>query len=68
MRFVKFKSAQIFSNGSLLLCDSNLIKPKMIDFLEKDLKNMELNKKKKFINQVKLKYSSTYKNRYLVSK
>jgi hypothetical protein len=45
MQFIKFKSTQVFSNGSLFFCENNIIKPKIITLLEKDLKNFELNKK-----------------------
>jgi hypothetical protein len=68
MQFIKFKSTYVFSNGSLFLNDSNLIKPKIITFLEKNLRNIEPRKDKKLNHHVKLKYSSTYKNRYLNSK
>lgn len=68
MQFIKFKSTHISSNGSLLLCDSNLIRPKIITFLEKNLKNIETKNKKQLNHHTKLKYSSTYKHRYLTSK
>lgn len=68
MQFIKFKSTQVFSNGSLFFCESNLIKPKIITLLEKDLKNFELNKKKKLNHQIKSKHSSNHKNRYLTYK
>lgn len=66
MQFIKFKSTQVFSNGSLFFNKSELVNPKIITLLEKDLKNLELNKKK--INyQIKSKSSSDHKNRYLIS-
>lgn len=68
MQFIKFKSTQVFSNGSLFLFENNTIKSKVITLLEKDLKNFELNKKKKVNTQVKLKYFSNNKNRYLIHK
>jgi hypothetical protein len=68
MQFIKFKSTQVFSNGCLFFCESNPIKLKIITLLEKDLKNFELNKKPKLNNQIKSKYSSSHKNRYLISK
>ena len=66
MQFIKFKSTQIFSNGSLFFCESNSVKPTIIKLLEKDLKNFELNKKKKTNTQIKLNYFSNHKNRYLI--
>ena len=66
MRFIKFKSTQVFSNGSLFFCESSIIKPKVVIFLKKDLKNFELNKKKKINYEIKSKYSSNHKNRYLI--
>lgn len=68
MQFIKFKSIQVFSNGSLFFCESNPIKPKIITLLEKDLKNFELNKKKKLNHQIKSKYSFNHKNKYLIYK
>ena len=66
MQFIKFKSTQIFSNGSLFFCESNSIKPTIIKLLEKDLKNFELNKKKKTNSPIKLNYFSNHKNKYLI--
>lgn len=65
MQFRIFKSIQIFSNGSLFFCKNNFIKFKTILILEKDLKNFQFNKKKKINSKTKLKYSSTYKIKYI---
>ena len=67
MKLIRIKSAQIFSNGSLDLYNTNFTKFKQFYFHEKDHKNFFFNKKEKFI-KVKSDYSSLYKNKYLISK
>ena len=67
MKLIKIKSAQIFSNGSLNLSNKNFIKFKQFNFCEKDHKNFFLNQKEK-ITTIKADYSSSYKNKYLISK
>lgn len=65
MQFKNFKSIQVFSNGSLFFYKNNFIKFKTISVLEKDLKNFQYNRKKKLLRETKLKYSSTYKIKYI---
>lgn len=67
MKLIKIKFAQIFSNGSLTLCNKHYLKSKQFNFCEKDHKNFFFNKKEK-INKIKADYSSSYKNKYLISK
>jgi hypothetical protein len=67
MKLIKIKSVQIFSNGSLNLCNKNFTIFKQFNFHEKDHKNFFLNKKEKII-KIKSDYSSSYKNKYLISK
>ena len=67
MKLIKIKFAQIFSNGSLDICNQNFTKLKQFSFYEKDHKNFFFNKKEKII-KIKSDYSSSYKNKYLISK
>lgn len=67
MKLIKIKFAQIFSNGSLTFFNKHYIKSKQLNFCDKDHKNFFLNKKEKAI-KIKADYSSSYKNKYLISK
>lgn len=48
MLYLRFKSIQVLSNGSLVFNKNNYIKDNTIQILEKDLKNFESNKKLNF--------------------
>ena len=68
MHFITFKSIHVFSNGSLFFSRNNYIRYKVKTLFKKDLKNFELNKKKKMNFEEKLKYSSNHKNKYITYK
>lgn len=68
MKIIKIKLVQIFSNGSLIISNTNFINSKQFVFNEKDNKNFFLNKKKKIIYKAKSDYSSSYINKYVTSK
>ena len=61
---MKFKRALIFSNGSLLLSKTNYIKYDFVTILKKDSKDLKLNQKTQ--NKIKTKYSSNWKNTYVI--
>lgn len=64
MQFLKFKSVQILSNGSLSFHENNGVKHRKINFLTEDLKNFEFYNKRKIGNKNFFKFSSTYKKKY----
>lgn len=64
--YLKFKSIQVLSNGSLFFNKSNYIKYTFIEILEKDSKNFEFNKKKN--SKIKSKSFSNHKAKYILYK
>ena len=66
MSYLKFKSIQVLSNGSLFFNKSNYIKYTFTEILEKDLKNFEFNKKKN--SKIKFKSFSNHKIKYITYK
>jgi hypothetical protein len=63
MNLIKFKSIQIFSNGSLNFCCNKFSEVKLFFFYEQDHNNFFLYEKKS--NNKKKSNYSTYKNKYL---
>lgn len=62
MKYNRIKSLNIFSNGSIVCSSVFFTKKKQIKFFEKDY--YTLNKKVFSNNNIKLDYSSLYKNKY----
>lgn len=62
MKFIKTKSIEILTNGSINLTEI-LTFPKQISVFKKDYKNLNFSKKTRTILNNK-KYSSLYKNYY----
>lgn len=63
MGYLKFKSIQVLSNGSLFFNKSNYIKHAFIEVLEKDSKNFKFNKKMN--SKIKFKNFSNHKIKYI---
>lgn len=66
MQFVILKSIQVFSDGSLLFCDTSFVRSQVVIVLEKDLRNLELCKYKKLNSLIKPKNRFNSKSKYLL--
>lgn len=53
------------SDGSLFFCDSSFVRCQTIIFSEKNLRNLEFDRKNEFSRQLKLEHSSIGKSKYL---
>ena len=65
MSFIRSKSVQVISNGSVVFSLENSVNEKQFRINEKDYKNCFLFEKKQNLNFKKFDSQSNYKNQYI---